>query len=144
MIVRETPGGILVNGEYLHRATPLRNRPITCETFLCGGVVIKIDSQPVDEDFSQTQWEADMWDWFEEADLHYFTEVLDYGIFEDKRGWIVKRYYNLRDEGRVPIRKFERHLLPIIRKYDIGDVNYDWNCAINADTGLPIIFDWGI
>ena len=141
-MVSETPDGVLVNGELLDRAVNLRNRPITCETYLCGGVVIKIDMGV--EYHSQPEWEAELWERIEPQDRRFFTEVLAYGTFEDGRDWIIKKYYPLKYEGRVPKEKYLKFLAPLVDKYDIRDIDEEWNCAINAETGLPIIFDWGM
>lgn len=141
--VQETPNGILINGKDLERdGMSLRGRPMECCTFLCGGEVIKIEFDR--KGFSQPEAEAYLWPLIEPQDRIYFAAVLDSGTLEDGRHWITKEYHDLKHEGELDEELFDEHLLPLVEKYKIFDVDPDWNCAISINTGLPIIFDWGL
>lgn len=126
----------IVNGK---RTTPHSDGNNGRHVYISDGYVLKVDDRGYHHD------DMAAWKRIKREDRKYFVPILAQGVTDDGDNWSLQPYVNLdwdvTDEA-------EEIVAGLIYKYGLSDIDvFDTsarNWAINASTGEPIIFDYGL
>lgn len=128
----------IINGE---KTTPHSDGNNGRNVYITPHFVLKVDDRGYSHD------DLALWKRVSPRDRKYFVPVLAQGETDDGYGWSIQPFVNLdwdniTDEAEgIVSRLCDKYGLSDIDVFD-GDGPRNW--AINAKTGEPIIFDYGL
>jgi hypothetical protein len=129
----------IVNGK---RTTPHSDGNNGRNVYIADGYVLKVDDRGYSHD------DRALWKRIEKKDRKYFVPTLAQGVTEHGDNWSLQPYveldWNITEEAAIVVSE-------LCEKYDIRDIDTTIsgstsarNWALNAKTGDPIIFDYGL
>ena len=130
-------GDVTISGE---RTTPHSDGNKGRHVYISGKYVLKLDDQ------GYNHQDMAVWRNIKRADRKYFVPCLAEGVTEGGIRWSLQPYVELSWEVTEEAREIIGRLY---EKYGLQDIDYyaggrPRNWAINAETGEPIIFDYGL
>lgn len=137
---------LIVNGK---RAKKIKNKGNVRIIYRWDDFIIKIDDDPsYRNERSQGIREVNLYRKMDDCDKKYFSEPIDYGIFENGMVWVVSKFEKL----VMPTSESEK-IWELSKKYDICDIEnwdddgfYFRNWALLEKDGqlVPFIYDYAI
>lgn len=126
----------IINGK---RTTPHSDGNNGRSVYISDGYVLKVN------DRGYTHSDMDVWKSIGRGDRKYFVPCLAEGSDQHGNGWSLQPYveldWDVSDEAREIV-------YDLVDKYGLSDIDTfetsPRNWAINAKTGEPIIFDYGL
>lgn len=126
----------IVNGE---RTSPHSDGNNGRNVYITPHFVLKVDDRGYHHD-DLAQWKR-----IKPRDRKYFVPTLAQGETPDGVGWSIQPFIALDWDVTEEARELVEELAD---KYGLSDIDYDEtdarNWALNASTGEPIIFDYGL